>query len=586
MNSKMFVLALAVAAGTAMAQNGIVSNIAGTFVDISTMAGVNALVGADSDDASYTFNSTVTNGVFASTTVRACTNGFAQWGGATGGAAYFNAAIASGTVSPIAPTDSQCLMPLWDDQYVRPSGGSNIHWIEGPASSFGLPAAVGNVLIIQWTGVEHYFTSSGRAQYQIQVFQNPLGGTVAAQMLYQNVVFNDPLYDNGASATIGFASGTTGGAASVNNVQWSFNTAGAVSNGTVLSLQIPTASLPPSGTGSAVATGSGMLLRVSAVSGLNPASSSISVTGNLSVSMGGPASVAFHDDGLNGDAVAGDGVYSYLAALPPGVNDGDALTVPFTVSDNLARSSGGVISFTADLAGDLPATAAVLSGSGDLSSITGVLGPNDVDMYKINICDASNFSATTQNTAPAIDTQLFLFNADGTGVVMNDDNPAGTGGLWSRIDNTTGFIPATGTYYLAVSRYDMDPTSGGLEIWADTPFAAQRQPDGANAGGVVDGWNGANANTNGYLIDLTGTCYPSNGPVCGLADVGGVGGAPGADGHLDNNDFVVFIDYFFGQNPIADQGSTGGVAGADGVYDNNDFIVFIDNFFNAPASCR
>ena len=66
----------------------------------------------------------------------------------------------------------------------------------------------------------------------------------------------------------------------------------------------------------------------------------------------------------------------------------------------------------------------------------------------------------------------------------------------------------------------------------------------------------------------------------------GQGGVQGADGHLDNNDFVVFIDLFFNHSPIADVGSQGGVAGADGAWDNNDFIVFIDQFFAAPASCR
>ncbi|HYD00381.1 MAG TPA: GC-type dockerin domain-anchored protein [Phycisphaerales bacterium] len=63
------------------------------------------------------------------------------------------------------------------------------------------------------------------------------------------------------------------------------------------------------------------------------------------------------------------------------------------------------------------------------------------------------------------------------------------------------------------------------------------------------------------------------------ADLGTTGGIPGSDGVLNNNDFVVFIDYFFAQNPLADQGSTGGVPGADGQWNNNDFVVFIDNFF-------
>ncbi|HRR53963.1 MAG TPA: GC-type dockerin domain-anchored protein, partial [Candidatus Methanomethylicus sp.] len=44
------------------------------------------------------------------------------------------------------------------------------------------------------------------------------------------------------------------------------------------------------------------------------------------------------------------------------------------------------------------------------------------------------------------------------------------------------------------------------------------------------------------------------------ADIGSTGGVPGTDGVLDNNDFVVFIDWFFAQDNRADVGSTGGVA--------------------------
>ena len=71
-------------------------------------------------------------------------------------------------------------------------------------------------------------------------------------------------------------------------------------------------------------------------------------------------------------------------------------------------------------------------------------------------------------------------------------------------------------------------------------------------------------------------------PVCSAcaADVGRAGGTYGPDGVLNNNDFVVFIDAFFGGNRlVADVGSQGGVAGGDGMLDNNDFIVFIDAFF-------
>jgi hypothetical protein len=72
------------------------------------------------------------------------------------------------------------------------------------------------------------------------------------------------------------------------------------------------------------------------------------------------------------------------------------------------------------------------------------------------------------------------------------------------------------------------------------------------------------------------------GSPCGLADIGTQGGLPAScgDAVLDNNDFIVFIDYFFNGNPIADQGTQGGEPGSDNRFDNNDFVVFITNFFN------
>jgi hypothetical protein len=63
------------------------------------------------------------------------------------------------------------------------------------------------------------------------------------------------------------------------------------------------------------------------------------------------------------------------------------------------------------------------------------------------------------------------------------------------------------------------------------------------------------------------------------ADVGVQGGVPGHDGLLDNNDFVVFINFFFSADARADVGVQGGIAGHDGLFDNNDFVVFINEFF-------
>jgi len=72
--------------------------------------------------------------------------------------------------------------------------------------------------------------------------------------------------------------------------------------------------------------------------------------------------------------------------------------------------------------------------------------------------------------------------------------------------------------------------------------------------------------------------YPAP-PGC-PGDLGSAGGLPGADGMLDNNDFIAFINFFFDQDSRADVGIAGGLPGSDHQYDNNDFIAFINLFFN------
>jgi hypothetical protein len=116
-------------------------------------------------------------------------------------------------------------------------------------------------------------------------------------------------------------------------------------------------------------------------------------------------------------------------------------------------------------------------------------------------------------------------------------------------------------------------TSNQGELWKLVP--RQLAGPDCNANGTADECEIArnpalDANHDGVLD----ACQP-----CGPADVGHQGGVPGFDRVLDNNDFVVFIDYFFNANPLADLGSQGGLPGADTVFDNNDFVVFIDDFF-------
>jgi hypothetical protein len=147
-------------------------------------------------------------------------------------------------------------------------------------------------------------------------------------------------------------------------------------------------------------------------------------------------------------------------------------------------------------AGDLPETAQS-TGSGTLSQIQGSLDVNDVDMYAIYITDPAAFRASTVGGA-TWDTQLFLFDANGVGVVAEDD----TGGFQSTINNAAGCITAPGLYYLAITRYNKDPlgcNEGGL--WS---FNDNNCPNGAEATSRVNSWTSSTGTAGSYTIFLTG----------------------------------------------------------------------------------
>lgn len=151
-------------------------------------------------------------------------------------------------------------------------------------------------------------------------------------------------------------------------------------------------------------------------------------------------------------------------------------------------------------AGELPGTAQVTMGAGALVSITGDNSLGDADMFAIMITDEASFSATTVGVT-GFDTQLFLFNSAGMGVTFNDDSAAS---FQSTLTST--FVTSNGLYYIAISGFDYDAASGGLEIWLDTPFGVERAPDGPGAGGAVDGWLDSGAG-GVYEIILTGAEY-------------------------------------------------------------------------------
>jgi 2',3'-cyclic-nucleotide 2'-phosphodiesterase (5'-nucleotidase family) len=90
-----------------------------------------------------------------------------------------------------------------------------------------------------------------------------------------------------------------------------------------------------------VAAGQSVILLVQVTPGYNPTSTGLSVTGDVSA-LGVLASAAFHDDGQNGDAVAGDNIFSFETTVPSDLAGGPK-TVPVTVTDAQARTAASTI---------------------------------------------------------------------------------------------------------------------------------------------------------------------------------------------------------------------------------------------------
>jgi len=147
-------------------------------------------------------------------------------------------------------------------------------------------------------------------------------------------------------------------------------------------------------------------------------------------------------------------------------------------------------------AGDLTGTAQG-TGAGVLTNITGNLGANDADMFLINITNPVAFSAYGAGG----DTQLFLFDLAGMGVLGNDDAGAGLDAAFP----VGSFTGAAGLYYLAISGFDFDPTSVGGLIFPSVPFGPVYGPTGPGGGSPISGWGGGSGVQGAYNISLTGT---------------------------------------------------------------------------------
>jgi hypothetical protein len=285
----------------------------------------------------------------------------------------------------------------------------------------------------------------------------------------------------------------------------------------------PATGIPPGG---------GTLLVVNVTPATGPTSTNIQVHADLT-NIGGSASQILYDDGTHGDATANDNHYSFSATV--GSIAGN-YNLPFTVTDAQSRTASGTI-----FVGVYDANAVwdeTINGGGDTGDtlagaqtvnrptphaiqITGSMGAaNDADIYLIHICEPANFIATTAG-GTTIDTQLFLFDTTGHGVVHDDDDWV-TGTLQSRI--TSQFVSShpAGDYYLAITGYNQDPyDAGGNLIWNNTcplptgGYQCERVPDGPGAANAFDHWVAGTTYTGNYTILLGGVSGASCGPLTG-----------------------------------------------------------------------
>ncbi|HMQ15632.1 MAG TPA: hypothetical protein PKC49_06625 [Phycisphaerae bacterium] len=188
----------------ARAQLGIVDDIPGVFIDISNDPRATILVLGDDDEGSFV--TSIGNAVIPAGTV---------WVGNNGG---LGVAPINEELEPLnapLPSDgawggARSLLPLWDDI------GNDIGQVAVMQQD--------NRVIVQWTGKP---LNDSLITFQVQIFDASEASNPIAQFLYLDI----DNADAAASATIGFQAGHT-----LNDVQWSFNRPGAVTDGTVLTL--------------------------------------------------------------------------------------------------------------------------------------------------------------------------------------------------------------------------------------------------------------------------------------------------------------------------------------------------------------
>lgn len=174
-------------------------------------------------------------------------------------------------------------------------------------------------------------------------------------------------------------------------------------------------------------------------------------------------------------------------------------------------------------AGPVPGLAQVTVGAGPLAGIDGRLDPpalagldgiDDEDMFAIMIPPGTPFFSARTEFPPTgrpsefmteFDTQLFLFDSNGLGIIANNNQATTAGLLGSQIHLN---FPPPGIYYLALSGFNHLPISKGGLIFIILGDK-QSPPDGP--GGTLPIVDWVNPGQFGdYFIELQGATFATD----------------------------------------------------------------------------
>ncbi|MCR4317374.1 MAG: FG-GAP-like repeat-containing protein [Planctomycetes bacterium] len=224
----------------------------------------------------------------------------------------------------------------------------------------------------------------------------------------------------------------------------------------------------------------------------------------------GSSAQALFDDGTNGDASPGDGVYTYERTTTAGSEDGNT----YFLSVRLIDDAGNVYGFTADdVALDVDNVAPVVSAL-DLSAAISVDNNSD-SVAATGDAILVTYNAGSQTDITSVEGDLSAFEGSATQALFDDGtngDATPADGIWSyEMTVVAGAVDSTGLTWSATILDDAN--NSGSSSDDDTVDIDSEPPSlsAASSAGVRGSWTGNSGGTTGTInsgflnLDVDGT---------------------------------------------------------------------------------